>query len=129
MIMNDDLIAQANALRAQAAALDAQVVAVNHEKRLVTVAGLKDVIALHGITAAELGLKVGGKSARQSAGSSVAGGSGAGRTHSSAGKKVAVRYRDGSGNTWTGRGVKPRWLSLAISGGATLASFEISPIL
>ena len=31
--------------------------------------------------------------------------------------KVAVKYRDSAGNTWTGRGRMPRWLVAAIKGG------------
>jgi DNA-binding protein H-NS len=30
---------------------------------------------------------------------------------------VAVKYRDGSGNTWTGRGRMPRWMTAATKGG------------
>ena len=31
--------------------------------------------------------------------------------------KVAVKYRDGAGNTWTGRGRMPRWMTTATKGG------------
>ena len=31
--------------------------------------------------------------------------------------KVAVKYRDKNGNTWTGRGRMPRWLTAATKGG------------
>jgi len=31
--------------------------------------------------------------------------------------KVAVKYRDKNGNTWTGRGRMPRWLTAAMKGG------------
>jgi len=31
--------------------------------------------------------------------------------------KVAVKYRDDAGNTWTGRGRMPRWLTAATKGG------------
>jgi len=31
--------------------------------------------------------------------------------------KVAVKYRDSAGNTWTGRGRMPRWLVAATKGG------------
>ena len=30
--------------------------------------------------------------------------------------KVAVKYRDGAGNTWTGRGRMPRWMTAATKG-------------
>jgi DNA-binding protein H-NS len=31
--------------------------------------------------------------------------------------KVAVKYRDNAGNTWTGRGRRPRWMVAATKGG------------
>ena len=31
--------------------------------------------------------------------------------------KVAVKYRDKGGNTWTGRGRMPRWMTAATKGG------------
>jgi len=34
------------------------------------------------------------------------------------GRKVPVKYRDKSGNTWTGRGAQPRWMTAAIKAGA-----------
>jgi len=38
----------------------------------------------------------------------------------------AVKYRNpATGETWTGRGLKPQWLKVAMEGGATLASFEV----
>lgn len=38
---------------------------------------------------------------------------------------VAVKYRDGAGNTWTGRGSQPRWLRAALEGGKKLADFTV----
>lgn len=32
----------------------------------------------------------------------------------------AVRFRDGSGNQWSGRGPKPQWVKDALSGGKTM---------
>ena len=39
--------------------------------------------------------------------------------------KIAVKYRDDKGNTWTGRGVKPRWLTNALANGATQEQFRV----
>ena len=36
------------------------------------------------------------------------------------GKKVPPKYRGPSGETWAGRGVRPRWLVAAIKGGKKL---------
>ena len=41
------------------------------------------------------------------------------------GKKVPPKYRDRAGNTWAGRGAKPRWLVAAIKEGKKLEDFAI----
>jgi DNA-binding protein H-NS len=41
------------------------------------------------------------------------------------GKKVPPKYRGPSGETWAGRGVKPRWLVAAIKRGKKLDDFLI----
>jgi DNA-binding protein H-NS len=41
------------------------------------------------------------------------------------GRKVPPKYRSPSGETWAGRGVKPRWLVAAIKGGKKLDDFLI----
>src|SRR5262245_58933580 len=41
------------------------------------------------------------------------------------GKKVPPRYRGPSGETWAGRGARPRWLVAAIKGGKKLYDFLI----
>jgi len=42
------------------------------------------------------------------------------------GRKVPPKYRGPSGETWAGRGAKPRWLVAAIKGGKKLDDFLIS---
>ena len=43
-----------------------------------------------------------------------------------AGSKVDPKYRDPeSGSTWTGRGLKPKWLTRAMQGGKTIQDFAI----
>src|SRR5215470_11411345 len=41
------------------------------------------------------------------------------------GKKVPPKYRNPSGETWAGRGARPRWLVAAIKGGKKLDDFLI----
>ena len=41
------------------------------------------------------------------------------------GRKVPPRYRSPSGETWAGRGAKPRWLVAAIKEGKKLENFLI----
>jgi len=40
---------------------------------------------------------------------------------------VPIKYRDDKGNTWSGRGVKPRWLTNALANeGVTLEQFRVT---
>ena len=39
--------------------------------------------------------------------------------------KVAAKYRDQNGNSWSGRGLKPKWLNAAIADGAKQEDFAI----
>jgi len=41
------------------------------------------------------------------------------------GRKVLPKYRGPSGETWAGRGARPRWLVVAIKGGKKLDDFLI----
>ena len=43
----------------------------------------------------------------------------------SKGRKVPPKYRGPSGETWAGRGARPRWLVTAIKGGKKLDDFLI----
>jgi DNA-binding protein H-NS len=47
------------------------------------------------------------------------------RTSSLFGRKIPPKYRDQSGNTWSGRGAQPRWLTAAIKAGAKREDFLI----
>jgi DNA-binding protein H-NS len=48
-----------------------------------------------------------------------------GRRSALKGKKVPPKYRSPSGETWAGRGARPRWLVAAIKGGKKLDDFLI----
>jgi DNA-binding protein H-NS len=41
------------------------------------------------------------------------------------GRKVAIKYRDKSGNTWAGRGAQPVWLREKLKAGAKLEDFSV----
>lgn len=42
------------------------------------------------------------------------------------GKKAEIKYRDENGNGWSGRGLKPRWLTAAIESGKQLEDFAVT---
>ena len=42
------------------------------------------------------------------------------------GKKVAAKYRNAAtGDTWSGRGLQPKWLRAALAGGRKLTDFAV----
>ena len=41
------------------------------------------------------------------------------------GRKVPIKYRDRSGNTWAGRGAQPSWLREKLKAGAKLQDFAV----
>lgn len=49
----------------------------------------------------------------------------AARAESPAKRAVAIKYRDKDGNTWTGRGLKPKWLSAALAAGKKIEDFAV----
>ncbi len=90
---------------------------------------IKKQITDYGITAEELGLgsgaakrgrKPGKASAKPGRKTSARG------KHPSAGTKVAPRYKDEAGNTWTGRGKQPKWVVAALASGRSLESLLIA---
>jgi DNA-binding protein H-NS len=46
-------------------------------------------------------------------------------TSSLKGRRVPIKYRDRSGNTWAGRGAQPVWLREKLKSGAKLEDFAV----
>ena len=86
------------------------------------VARIKEAIAVYGLTAQDLGLA--GTRGRppkvKAAAAAPAPTATAKKT-----RKVKIKYRDNAGNTWTGRGSRPRWLRDAIDGGTSIESYLV----
>src|SRR5439155_9128033 len=55
----------------------------------------------------------------------VVGGARVGRGSALKGRKVLPKYRSPSGETWAGRGAKPRWLAEAMKKGKKMEDFLI----
>ena len=92
----------------QKAALERQIREAQSAARADAIGQVLKLMLQHGLTAADLGAPAKSK---------------AGVTH---GTKVAPKYRDPvTGTTWTGRGLKPKWLSAAIAGGKSAEDFLI----
>jgi len=99
---------------------------------------IKKQIVDYGFSAAELGLsasptsgsKRGRKPGSKSSSNPSSGGAKVGRgraksaKRASTGSKVAPKYRDEQGNTWTGRGKQPRWVVDQLNAGISLDSLK-----
>jgi DNA-binding protein H-NS len=97
-------------LLAQKASLEKQIAAMQREERAAAIAQVKSLMSEHGLTLADL-------SAGRKSGAKATNGSG---------KKVPAKYRNkATGETWSGRGLQPRWLKAALAGGKKLADFAV----
>ncbi|MCK6424768.1 MAG: H-NS histone family protein [Burkholderiaceae bacterium] len=113
MATYQELIAQKEALARQQAELERLIAETRKAERAGVINQIKQMMADHGITAADLTTKVGRppKSAE---------------TGAAAPRKVAPKYRDpATGDTWSGRGLKPKWLAAALEGGRKLEEFAV----
>lgn len=107
-----DLLAQKAALEKQQAELEKQLLEARRAERASVIAQIKSLMTEHDLTVADLGgkaiaVKVGKASAQ-------------------AGRKVPPKYRNPtSGETWTGRGLQPKWVQAALASGKKLEDFAI----
>ncbi len=123
MATYSDMIAQIEELKKQA---ERQ----RKEEYSSVIKTIKKQIADYGITAEELGLgsgtaKRGRKPGKASAKPGRKPARKAAAKRANAGIKVAPKYRDDAGNTWTGRGKQPKWVVAALSMGRSLDSLLI----
>jgi len=110
-------------LLAQKAALEKQIADFQKEKRGEAIAKVKALMAEYGLTAVDI---VGGKATKAPVAAAAPAAAAPAKKSKAAGKKVAAKYRNpATGDTWSGRGLKPRWLVAALAGGKTLADFNI----
>lgn len=96
----------------QKAALEKQIAEVQREERASAIAQIRSLMQQFNLSPADF-------AGRGSAPGPKSAGSRAGGT-------VAAKYRDpATGKTWSGRGLKPRWLREAIDNGKSLADFAL----
>lgn len=92
-------------LLAQRAALDQQIAETQDRERTDVINQIRGLMAEYGLTAADLNNRP-AKAAKTS--------------------KVAAKYRNqATGETWSGRGLQPKWLKAAIGAGAKLEDFHV----
>lgn len=115
-------------LQAKIAELQQQAAQIKSKEFSSTVADILAKMSAFGITVADLKAAQGkSKSVRGGRSKSVAGkASTKKQTSKLAGQKVAPKYRNEAGQTWTGRGVAPKWLSDAVASGRSKEDFLIN---
>ena len=96
----------------QKADLERQIAQLNSKGRQDAIDEIRQIMAEHGLTSEDISTaarsrKVGTK------------------LDGSERKAVAAKYRDDQGNQWTGRGLKPRWLTAALAAGRKLEDFAV----
>lgn len=99
---------QIQELLAQRAELDRKIAEAQRAKRHEALTQIRALMAEFGLTAADI-------AARNTA-----------KKTASAGRKVAAKYRNKStGDTWSGRGLQPKWLKAALAKGGKLSDFAV----
>jgi DNA-binding protein H-NS len=94
-------------LLAQKAAIEKQIEEAGRRDRSDAIARVKSLMAEHGLSIADLSQRSAPKARK-------------------GGAKVPAKYRDAAtGNSWSGRGLRPNWLKAAIAAGRKLDDFAV----
>lgn len=96
-------------LLAQKADLEKRIEMVQQQARGDAIARVKSLMAEYGLTMADLNAREAPR-----------------KVSKSKGGKVAAKYRDAAtGDTWSGRGLQPKWLKAALASGRKLTDFAV----
>ena len=95
-------------LLSQKAALEKQIEEALRSERSEAIAKVKSLMVEHGLSVADLGTRGLAKATR------------------AGGAKVAAKYRNAvTGDSWSGRGLRPNWLKAALASGKKLEDFAV----
>lgn len=98
-------------LIAQKEELDRQIEQTRTRERSQAIEKVRALMDEYGLSAVDLGARGAPKSAKKV---------------NNGGGKVAAKYRNAStGESWSGRGLQPRWLKAAIAGGRKIGDFAV----
>jgi DNA-binding protein H-NS len=101
-------VASLQELLAQKAALEKQIIETQRQERADAIARVRALMAEYGLSAADIA----GKAAPAA--------------RNSTGRKVAPKYRNPeTGETWSGRGLQPKWLKAAVADGKKISDFAL----
>lgn len=108
-------------IKAQIQQLEARAEELKAKEVRGVVARIREAIDYYGLTVADLfGSPSRGRPSKGAKGQTAT----AGHRGGSRGP-APVKYRDDEGNTWSGRGLKPRWLTAAIAKGKRTEDFLV----
>ena len=94
-------------LLAQKAAIEKQIVETQRQERADAIARVRALMAEYGLSAAEIAGK-------------------APAPRKPEGRRIAPKYRNPeTGETWSGRGLQPRWLKAALESGRKISDFAL----
>jgi DNA-binding protein H-NS len=97
---------------AQKAELERQIEEASAKGKADAIVQIRALMDDHGLTMRDLG-------GQERAGRAA-------KSKTSTGAKVAAKYRNqASGETWSGRGLQPRWLKAALASGKKLEDFAV----
>lgn len=95
-------------LLAQKEALDRQIEETKERERGAAIEKIRGLMSEYGLTAGDLSNRAPSK------------------RKGTTGRKVAAKYRDAStGESWSGRGLQPKWLRAALASGKKLTDFAV----
>jgi len=105
-------VATLRELMAQKEAIERQIEQTTTQERGAAIDKVCALMAEYGLTVADLGSKSGpAKAAKKT---------------KTGGTKVAAKYRNTStGESWSGRGLQPRWLKAALASGRKITDFAV----
>jgi DNA-binding protein H-NS len=101
-------VASLHELLAKKEALDREIEQTKKQERGEAIKQVRALMAQYGLTPADLTVR------------------NAPKAKGTTGKKVAAKYRNAAtGESWSGRGLQPKWLKAALAGGKKLSDFAV----
>ena len=94
-------------LLAKRADIELQIAEVQKSQRAQAIANVKAMMAEYGLTLADIGSRA------------------AAAPKKAAGKVAAKYHNPATGDTWSGRGLKPKWLTTAMAAGRPVTDFAV----
>lgn len=95
-------------LLAQKAEIERQIVETQRTERAEAIAQIRALMSQYGLTVADVAGKV------------------AAAPRAATGRKAPVKFRHPStGDTWSGRGLQPKWLKAELAAGRALSDFAV----